>query len=30
LTEGEEGSGDASIQVTLHLSTYYRTGGATP
>jgi Tfp pilus assembly protein PilO len=28
LTEGDAGSGDASIQVTLHLSTYYRTGAA--
>jgi Tfp pilus assembly protein PilO len=25
LTEGDTGSGDGSIQVTLHLSTYYRT-----
>ena len=28
LTEGDPGSGDATIQVTLHLSTYYRTGPA--
>ena len=26
LTEGDSGAGDGAIQVTLHLSTYYRTG----